>query len=453
VADHAVTTSPAELARRLYTALGEGDRAALEALLAPDFAGVLAEGMPFGIGGTHDGAAAMRRDGWGAIARHFAVRAEPDRFLALTDGRLLVTGRYTGTGRNGGGPVDAAFAHLLTVAGGRISALEQYTDTARWVAAAGPRAAPSPAAAGPGAPAPSAATSPAAAAPSAATSPAAAGPGAPAPGAATAPAGRAGLSALTLHVADGLAEVRLDRPDQGNAINAAVARDLGEVATRLAGDSSVRAVLLTGAGPMFTVGGDLAMLTDTPRGELPDTLRRMIDDYHRALERLTELDAPLVVAVRGAAAGGGLGLVCAADVVVAATDSVFAVGYARLGLTSDGGNTWFLPRLVGLRRAQELFLLNRRLTAAEALEWGLVTRVVPADEVESAARDLAAGLAAGPTQALGGMRRLLRRSYDTGLREQLAAEQGSIVTAAATADAHEGITAFTGHRRPRFTGH
>jgi 2-(1,2-epoxy-1,2-dihydrophenyl)acetyl-CoA isomerase len=202
---------------------------------------------------------------------------------------------------------------------------------------------------------------------------------------------------------------------------------------------------------MFSVGGDLELLGGVAPAELPSVLRRMIDDYHRAIERLTELDAPVVVAVRGAAAGGGLGLVCAADIALAAEDAVFALGYARLGLTADGGTSWYLPRLLGLRRAQEMFLLNRRLTAAEAVEWGLVSRVVAAGELEAEACRVAEELAGGPTRALGDMRRLLRASFETGLRERLAVEREVMVAAAAHPDACEGLAAFTGHRRARFS--
>jgi 2-(1,2-epoxy-1,2-dihydrophenyl)acetyl-CoA isomerase len=394
-----VTNAPSiELVSRLYEALATGDTRTLGALLHPDFHGRLADGMPFGIGGEYEGAAAMRRDGWGAIGRRFTARAEPEHFLPLQDGRLLVTGRYTGRGRRGGGPLDAAFAHLITITDGRIGALEQYTDTARWADAAAP------------------------------------------------------YSTLTLQVAGGIATVRLDRPGNANAINVAMAADLRELATALAGDPSVRVVFLGGNGPMFTAGGDIGLFAATPPAELPPLLRRMIDDYHLALERLTELDAPIVAAVRGSAAGGGLGLVCAADYVVAADDAVFTVGYAGIGLTADGGNSWFLPRLIGMRRAQEMFLLNRRLTAPEALEWGLVNRVVPAEHVDTDAAEVAARLAAGPTRAFGGMRRLLRQSLETDLRGQLAAEKTEIVDIAATPDAAEGIAAFAAHRPPRFTG-
>lgn len=386
-----------DLARSLYTALAAGDRDTLDVLLHPDFDGVLADGLPFGLGGSHRGARAMRRDGWGGIAKHFRARAEPERFLGLADGRLLVTGRYTGAGL-GGSPLDAAFAHVLTIQDGRIRALVQYTDTARWAEAASP------------------------------------------------------LRTVTLEVSGGIATARLDRPAAANAIDQAMARDLLEVVTRVAEDPAARVLLLAGDGPMFTAGGDIGVFAAAAPERLPALLHRMIDDYHRAIERLTALDTPVVAAVRGAAAGGGLGMVCAADVVVAAEDAVFTVGYGALGLTADGGTTWFLPRLVGMRRAQEMFLLNRRLTATEALELGLVTRIVPAGRVDAEATSIAGRLAAGPTRALGGIRRLLRQSFETGLAAQLADEKASIADVAGSADAHEGIQAFTERREPRFSG-
>jgi 2-(1,2-epoxy-1,2-dihydrophenyl)acetyl-CoA isomerase len=388
----------ADLARALYAALAAGDREQLDTLLHPEFTGRTAEGMPFGIGGDHDGPAAMRRNGWGAIARHFEARAEPERFLDLADGRLLVTGRYRGRGRQGGAALDAAFAHLIAVDQGRIKSLEQFTDTARWHDAAGP------------------------------------------------------LRTVLLDFQDGLAILRLNRPDKGNAIDESMAADLAEAATQIAERSDVRAVLIAGNGPNFTVGGDLGLFAGTAREQLPNRLRRMIDSYHLAIERLTSIDAPIVAAVRGGAGGGGLGLLYVADIVVAADDARFALGYGALGLTADGGNTWFLPRMVGMRRAQELFLLNRRLTAQEALDFGLVSRLVPSDAVEAEAATLATTLAAGPTRAFGAVRRMLRQSFETGLSDQLEAEKESIVATSRTDDAQEGIAAFVARRRPKFHG-
>jgi 2-(1,2-epoxy-1,2-dihydrophenyl)acetyl-CoA isomerase len=389
---------PADLARALYAALAAGDRDQLDRLLHPEFIGQIAEGMPFGSGGRHDGPTAMRRNGWGGIARHFEARAEPERFLELADGRLLVTGRYRGRGKQNGATLDAAFAHLITVEAGQIRALEQFTDTARWRDAGGP------------------------------------------------------LRTVSLAVAAGVATLRLNRPEHGNAINPDMAADLLEAATLIAENSAVRAVLIAGNGPNFTVGGDLAVFAGTAREELPDRLRRMIDSYHLAIERLTSIDAPVVAAVRGGAGGGGLGIMYAADIVVAADDARFALGYGALGLTADGGNTWFLPRMVGMRRAQELFLLNRRLTAEEALQFGLVSRLVASDAVEAEATALAAKLAAGPTRAYGAVRRMLRQSGETGLSDQLDAEKESIIAAARSDDAAEGIAAFMAKRRPQFHG-
>jgi 2-(1,2-epoxy-1,2-dihydrophenyl)acetyl-CoA isomerase len=391
--------SATDLARALYAALASGDREQLDALLHPEFTGRTAEGMPFGIGGDHDGPAAMRRNGWGAIARHFEARAEPERFLDLADGRLLVTGRYRGHGKQeGGAPLDAAFAHLIAIDQGRIKSLEQYTDTARWHDAAGR------------------------------------------------------LRTVLLDFSDSVATLRLNRPDNGNAIDTDMAADLAEAATQIAERPDVRAVLIAGNGPNFTVGGDLGLFAGTPREQLPNRLRRMIDSYHLAIERLTSIDAPVVAAVRGGAGGGGLGLLFAADIVVAADDARFALGYGALGLTADGGNTWFLPRMVGMRRAQELFLLNRRLTAQEALAFGLVSRLAPDDAVETETATLAVTLAAGPTRAFGAVRRMLRQSFETGLSDQLEAEKESIVAASRTDDAQEGIAAFVAKRRPQFGG-
>ena len=178
----------------------------------------------------------------------------------------------------------------------------------------------------------------------------------------------------------------------------------------------------------------------------------MIPPYHAALERIAALEAPVVAAVRGAIAGGGLGLAWCSDIVIASEDAVFATGFAKLGLSGDGGSSWWLPRLVGLRRAQELLLRNRVLRAAEALDWGLVTEVVATDAVEARAESVAAELAAGPAHALGHIRRLLRLSATNTLTEQLAAEAAAARACGATADAREGIAAFTERRAPRFGG-
>jgi 2-(1,2-epoxy-1,2-dihydrophenyl)acetyl-CoA isomerase len=400
----------AQLAAQLYEALAAGDTDRLRALLHPSFTGRATAGLPLGLGGDYDSPEAMTRDFWWSIGRHYRARAEPDQFLPLADGGLLVLGRYTGTARAGGGRLDAAFAHVLRFTDGQISELAQYTDSARWAAALPPPAAAPPA------------------------------------------AGGRDLRVVRYDVDDGVATIRLDRPEAGNTIDLTLVEDFYEAVSRAAGGPGVRAILLGGTGGTLSAGGDLAMFAALPRAELPGRLRQMIDLWHLALERLTRIDSPVVCAVQGAAAGGGLGLLYAADVVVAAEDSRFALGYAAIGLASDGGNTWFLPRLVGLRRAQQLMLLNRRLTAPEALDWGLVTEIVPAAEVEDRARALARQLAAGPTQAFGRMKRLLRDSWTADLPTQLSAETTQMSEAGASDDAAEGIAAFAAKRTPTFHG-
>lgn len=396
--DENATPAAQDVVRRLYPALAEGDRTVLDEILDPGFVGVLADGMPFGIGGEHRGADDMRRNGWGGIARYFAARAEPEELSPLADGRLLVTGRYRGKGRRGGGPVDAGFAHVVTVEQGRITALEQFTDTARWTEAAPP------------------------------------------------------YTTIDVRVADGIASVKLDRPAQLNAVDDRMGEELSRAVASIAADPAVRVVVLSGADSVFSVGGDISLFTGCEPADLPARLQALTDMYHPAIERLTAMDAPVVAAVHGAAVGVGLGLVCAADVVVAADDAMFATAYTSIGLTADAGVSWFLPRLVGLRRAQEMFLTGRRLTAREAHEWGLVTTVVDSGAVDQEARRIAEGLATGPTRAYGEVRRLLRQSFDTGLRDHLAAEQQSVVMAGGTHDLQEGARAFTERRTPAFRG-
>jgi 2-(1,2-epoxy-1,2-dihydrophenyl)acetyl-CoA isomerase len=260
------------------------------------------------------------------------------------------------------------------------------------------------------------------------------------------------FTALHLEIAEGVAEVRLGDATGSSRATAATATDLLELSHVLTADRSVRAVLLQPRGADFTSGGDIDMFHAMREEGLAAGLRRMLDSYHRAVEHLAALDAPIVAAVRGAAAGGGLGLVCLADVVVSADDATYSMGSSAIGLSADGGTSWYLPRLIGMRRAQELLLLNRRLTAAEALDWGLVTRVEPSDHVDEVAREVARRLAAGPTVAIGELRRLLRESHSSSLSQQLKHETESLVVSASSEDAAAGIEAFTLRQRPNFAG-
>lgn len=255
---------------------------------------------------------------------------------------------------------------------------------------------------------------------------------------------------VTLAVDAGVARLTLARPETGNAIDPPLAASLRAHAEALGDRDDVRAVLLTGEGKRFCVGGDLGYFAGAE--DVGAALHALATELHQAILALQALDAPLVVAVQGAAAGAGLSLVAGADLAVAGQGTKLAMAYTAAGLSPDGGATWFLPRIIGTRRTAELALTNRPLSAAEALEIGLLTRVVPDDEVGAAGEELATRIAAGPTAALGTVKRLLARSSANDLATHLAAEADGIAAAAAGPDGREGVAAFLEKRRPAFTG-
>ncbi|MEY2477998.1 MAG: 2-(1,2-epoxy,2-dihydrophenyl)acetyl-CoA isomerase [Actinomycetota bacterium] len=258
---------------------------------------------------------------------------------------------------------------------------------------------------------------------------------------------------VRLAVDSGIARLELNRPDAANTIDLDMAVALeGAVAALVAQGDAVRAVLLTGAGARFCGGGDVGAFARQDPAALPDLLADITAHLHPAVEQLVGLDAPVVAAVQGSAAGAGLGLVLAADLVVATRSAKFVMAYTGIGLSPDGSSSWFLPRIVGLRRAVELTLTNRVLTANEALEWGIVTTVVDDGELAGAADALVARLAAGPTRAYGRAVRLLRAAGDASLADHLEAERRELAASGATVDGAEGIAAFAAKRPPDFTG-
>jgi 2-(1,2-epoxy-1,2-dihydrophenyl)acetyl-CoA isomerase len=252
-------------------------------------------------------------------------------------------------------------------------------------------------------------------------------------------------------VADGVARLTLNRPEAGNGVNVDLARELMHAAMACGEDPRVRAVLLRGAGRNFCVGGDLRAFS-AEGDKLPLHLKEVTTYLHSAVSRLARLDAPVVAAVQGSAAGAGFSLACAADLVVAAASAKFVVAYTKIGLNLDGSGSWFLPRIVGVRRAADLALTNRVLTAADAEGLGIVTRVVGDDALDDESGALAADLAHGPTAAIGAVKRLLASSLDNTLETQMEMETRAIVESARHADAVEGMSAFLEKRVPRFTG-
>jgi len=256
---------------------------------------------------------------------------------------------------------------------------------------------------------------------------------------------------LRFELADGVAKITLDRLDSANAIDLALGRELMQVAIRCDEDLTVRAVLLTGAGKMFCAGGDLKSFA-AYGDALPAVLKELTTYLHAATSRFARMAAPLVVAVNGTAAGAGFSLAVAGDLVLIAESAKLAMAYTAAGLSPDGSSSFFLPRLIGLRRTQELMLTNRRLSAAEALDWGLVNQVVPDAELAATAAALAKQLAQGPTRAFGTVKSLLASSFSESLETQMEFEARGIAAMAGSADGREGIAAFVAKRAAVFSG-
>lgn len=248
-----------------------------------------------------------------------------------------------------------------------------------------------------------------------------------------------------------VARITLDRPEVGNALDIPMSRALMEAVIACEEDDAIRCVLLTGNGKLFCAGGDVAAFAAA--GErLPAFLKEITAYVHVAVARLARMEKPVVTAVNGAAAGAGIGLAIVGDIALADPRASFALAYTGIGMSPDGGTTWLLPRLVGLRRAQELCLRNRRVGAEEAAAIGLVTRVTPEGALLEEATALARELAGAATGALGATRRLLLESAANALEAQLDAESRAIAAQARTADGREGIASFLEKRRPNFTG-
>jgi 2-(1,2-epoxy-1,2-dihydrophenyl)acetyl-CoA isomerase len=218
-----------------------------------------------------------------------------------------------------------------------------------------------------------------------------------------------------------------------------------------ADEKSVRAIVITGRGRFFSAGGDVAEFGEDLE-RLPRLLYELTSNLHTAISRLARMNAPVIAAVNGPCAGAGLSLACACDLVLAAQSASFTTAYTGVGLTSDGGASWFLPRRIGDLRARELMITNRRLPADEARDWGLVNEVVPDESLLARALEVAARLASGPTVAYGKIKALLDDSFANGMETQMALESRSMSEAAKTEDAKESIRAFLSKRIPSFKG-
>ncbi len=250
--------------------------------------------------------------------------------------------------------------------------------------------------------------------------------------------------------ADGVTTITLNRPDAANALNLQVTVELMRAAIACDEDPKVRAVVLTGAGDkMFCAGGDLASFV-AAGADAPAMVKEMTTNLHAAVSRFARMNAPVIAALNGTAAGGGLSLACGCDLAIAADNARFTMAYTRAGLTPDGSSTFFLARIVGLRRAHEMTLLNRVLSAQEALDWGLVNRVVAPDRVLPEALAMAQALVDGPLGAFGNAKRLILDGSAASLETQMEFESRAIADALRGDEGREGISAFFAKRPPKF---
>ncbi|HEY1706898.1 MAG TPA: enoyl-CoA hydratase-related protein, partial [Rhizomicrobium sp.] len=232
-------------------------------------------------------------------------------------------------------------------------------------------------------------------------------------------------------------------------IDLELARELKLAMQACEKDRSLRVVTIQGRGKFFCSGGDLAAIIGAG-ADAPAYVAELLGHLHEALAAIARIPVPVVAGIHGAAAGAGLSLACACDLAIATRSARFVMAYSRVGLTPDGSASFYLPRLVGLRRALQLAFTNRELLAAEALEWGILNAVVDDDRLDGALAALAAQLAKGPTGALGAAKRLMRDSFANTLEDQLTAEMRAICAALDTGDAKEGLSAFLAKRTPDF---
>jgi 2-(1,2-epoxy-1,2-dihydrophenyl)acetyl-CoA isomerase len=256
---------------------------------------------------------------------------------------------------------------------------------------------------------------------------------------------------LTVERANHVATLTLSRPDAYNALNMPLGRELFEASLELDDDPDVRCIVITGAGRAFCAGGDVKDFVDN-LGHIGSHIKELTTYLHGAVSRFCRSDKPVIMAINGIAAGGGFSFALSGDLVVAAESAKFTMAYSKIAATPDGSSSYFLPRLIGLRRAMELYFTNRVLTAREALEWGLVTRVVPDAELKATVAALAAELAQGPTKAFGAAKRLLHQSTWESLETQMELEAQAIAASGRTEDFRAGVTAFAHKATPTFQG-
>jgi 2-(1,2-epoxy-1,2-dihydrophenyl)acetyl-CoA isomerase len=257
---------------------------------------------------------------------------------------------------------------------------------------------------------------------------------------------------LLCEQSDSVLKITLNRPDKLNALTDSMLQELQTAFKMAAGDRATRCVLLTGAGKGFCPGQDLANVQEMSRDGRPDYGNHIRTNYNPLILAMTRLPKPIVAAINGVAAGAGTSLAMACDVRIASEKASFLQAFINIGLVPDSGSTWLLPRLVGRQRALDLMLSGRKLSAAEALEWGLVNQVVAPEQLMEEAAKTAVRYAAAPTFAIGQLKRNLDYAESHSLEELLALEAKSQAECGLSADHQEGIRAFLEKRTPAYRG-
>jgi 2-(1,2-epoxy-1,2-dihydrophenyl)acetyl-CoA isomerase len=248
------------------------------------------------------------------------------------------------------------------------------------------------------------------------------------------------------------AKIELNRPERMNAWSAQFSVDLRAAIGEVTGNPEVRAILITGAGRAFSSGADLKEATEQAGGGAVDVHKILTERYHPLITGIRRMPKPVIAAVNGPAAGIGLSLALACDLVVAAESAYFSLAFVNIGLVPDGGSSLFVPSRVGFARAAELAMLGERLDARRALDWGLINRVWPDEEFAGEAARLLDRLAAGATKSYAGTKRQLNQWLYQHMDDQLEFEAGIQREMAASGDFAEGLAAFAEKRPPRFTG-
>ena len=254
---------------------------------------------------------------------------------------------------------------------------------------------------------------------------------------------------LNYVVADRIAIITLNRPNDANGMNLALTTELAQVAKTCSEDGDVKAVILTGSGKFFCAGGDVKAMHEGERSA-GDTVKQIADQLHLAISIFSRMSAPLISAVNGVAAGAGFSIALSADMVIASENAKFTMAYSKIGLSPDGSSSYFLPRLIGMRKTQELMFTNRVLSAEEALQWGLINQVVADDQLVTQATALAQTFVKGSLTANAAIKQLLVNSFVNDLETQMNLESDTIKACANASDGQEGVASFVEKRAPRF---